>query len=432
MRLPFFGKTERVSRYSVEPSFDNVAAPQVNNAGTSMFTSSNFVDFVTMGLQTAGVMVTEQTALQISAVYACVALIGGSIASMPINIYQRIDNVTKLATHDLWWLLNEQPYPEYSAATFWEAMLGSLLLHGDAFALINRPNFLSDKIDSFEWLHPRRVTVKRVDGQLMYVVQNDLYSDNKDKNAKAYLSQDIIHIPGPGFNGLRGMSQIKYVLRNSAGIALAADQYSAGFFQNGARPDFAIVHPGNPTPEQVQTLRETWMERHQGVSKAGLPAVLAGGMSVQELTMNAEDSQLIMTRQFQIEEIARIFGCPPHMIGHTDGNTSWGTGVEQMSMGFVKYTLSRFMTKIEQEINRKVWPIRDRYFIKFDTSGLERGDTATRTNGYRAALGRAGEQAYMTVNEVRTQENLPPIDGGNKLNNEVNPNAPAPDPAVSA
>ena len=410
----FGSTTPKRNRYAIDLPAAQPQQQTISNA-TSV-TSSNYLDFVTNGFRTAGVSVNEQTAMQVSAVYACVALIGGAIASLPLPVYQRTADGRERATHDVWWYLNEQPYPDYTAATFWESMISALLLHGDAFAIIQRRGLGMSDIMGFKWVHPSRVLVKIDNGQLWYVV-TDLNGTNK-----AYFASDMLHIAGPGFNGRKGMSQIRYVLRNSAGIAMAADQYSANFFENGARPDFAIIHPANPTLEQVQTLRASWAERHSGLGNAHLPAVLAGGMDVKELTMNAEDSQLIATRQFQIEDIARIFGVPPHMIGHTSNTTSWGSGVEQMSIAFVKYTLMRHLRKIEQELNRKLWPNREKYFVEFNTAGLERGDYKTRMEGYRIGAGRAGEPGFFTINEIRKFENLPPIDGGNVLNTGVTNN----------
>jgi HK97 family phage portal protein len=217
----------------------------------------------------------------------------------------------------------------------------------------------------------------------------------------------MLHIPGPGFDGLRGKSQIQFVLKTAAGIALAADQYSASFFKNGAKPDFAIEMEGKPTTEQIEEMRRVWHEKYGGIGKNHLPAVLFGGAKVHELTINAEDAQLIATRQFQVEDICRIFGVPPHMVGHVNKTTSWGSGIEHQGIGFVKFTMARHLTKIEQEVNRKTWPNGD-MFCEFNTSGLERGDYKTRNEGYRIALGRAGEPAWMRVSEVRKLENLPP------------------------
>lgn len=412
--MNLFSKTKKRGRYDFEVPADTSPA-QIQNA--TQMSMSSFLDWSTNGFKTAGVSVNEQTAMRVGAVYACVALIGGAIAAMPLPVYQRTKEGRERADHQIWWLLNEQPNPEYAAAVFWEIMVMSLLLHGDAFAQIQRDR--NNGITGFKFIHASDVTTPGQNKTPYFGVT----SDGKTNGVSA---SDMLHIAGPGYNGKRGMSQISYVLRHAAGIALAADEYSATFFENGARPDFAITVPTNPTTDQVRTLRETWAERHAGLGNAHLPAVLAGGMDVKNLTMNAEDSQLIETRQFQVEDIARIFGVPPHMIGHTKNTTSWGSGVEQMSIGFVKYTLMRHLRKIEQELNRKIWPNRERYFVEFNTAGLERGDYKTRMEGYRIAAGRAGEPAFMTVNEIRKLENMPPVDGGDTLFLGATPDANPP------
>lgn len=398
---------KKTSRYG---ELSSSHAPEIRNA-----TQVNVSDMFSFGAtESAGVSVSESTAMQVSAVYACVALIGGAIAAMPLPVYQRTKDGREKVDHDIWWLLNEQPHPDYTAGVFWEAMLGALLLHGDAFAVINAGNIKTAQ--SIEWIHPRRVTVKKDKGQLIYTISQDQGSP------KAYQANQILHIPGPGFNGLRGMSQISYVLKTSAGIALAADRYSANFFENGARPDFAVELAGNPTVEQQEMMRKSWTDRYQGINRAHTPALLTNGAKVHELTLNAEDSQLLTTRAFQVEDIARIFGVPPHMIGHAQSNMSVSASIEHMGIGFVKYTLARHLTKIEQELNRKLWPIREKYFIKFNTSGLERGDYKTRNEGYRIGLGRAGEPGWMTVNEIRRYEDMAPMNGGDQLNTGMNQN----------
>jgi HK97 family phage portal protein len=402
IRNPFnFGNKPKRSRYDIAIQEDSQPMQIRNAVSTSSGIDAWFLD----GFMSAGMAVNEKTAMSVSAVYACVGKIGGAIASMPIGVYRRGDSESRESLkNDIWWLLNEQPHKDYSSATFWESVMTSMLLHGDGFAVIKRPYPGSSDVRALEWHAARRVSPQRTKYGIVYTVV-DL-----DGNVNTYLSEDVLHFPGFGFDGLRGMSQLQYCLRTSAGIAMAADTYSAKFFENGARPDFAIVHPGNPTPDQVNTLRSTWAARHSGVDNAHLPAVLAGGMDVKELTMNAEDAQLISTRQFQVEDIARIFGVPPHMIGHTQASTSWGTGIEQLGLGFVKFTLMRHMTVIEKECNRKLWPKNPKIFAEFNPSGLERGDYKTRMEGYRIALGRAGEPAFMRVNEVRKFENLPPDD----------------------
>lgn len=357
----------------------------------------------------AGVSVNERTAMNASAVYACINLIGGAIAGMPIHIYQRGKDGRERVDHDLWWLLNEQPIPRMSAATFWEYIMTSRLLHGDAFARIIRASEFSPKITGFEPLHPSAVDVQLIDNRLVYTITG------RDK--KITVDQDdMLHFTGAGFDGLRSMSQIKYSLQTAVGVALAAGEYSAGFFKNSARPDFAIEIATNPTVDQQEMMRRTFTDRHGGPGQSSKPMLLVGGAKIQPLSMNADDAQLIQTRMFQIEDIARIFGVPAFMIGHTEKTTSWGSGVEQMSIGFVKYTLATHLNKIENEINRKCFRIA-RNFAEFSTAGLERGDIKTRSEAYRIGLGRAGEPGWLTQNEVRGWENLPRMAEGDELMN---------------
>lgn len=419
-----FAEAQARARVPGSPILDRFVADRqaqrqsqsVQNAvpSSSITSDSEYYDWLVGGMASSGVAVTERTVMQVSAVYASVNLIAGAIASMPLPIYRRRDGNRERIDHDYWWMLNRQPTTEISAAVFWEYVITSLLLNGDGFARIIRPGRKSPGVVGLQPLHHTQVSVRRNEGRLWYLV-----TDRDTGRTETVDQDDMIHIPGPGFDGYNGKSQIKYALRNAAGIALAADQYSSAFFSNGARPDIALEMPGNPTPEQQQMMRSTWQERYQGPANAHKPALLAGGIKLHELTINAEDAQLISTRQFQVEDVARIFGVPPHMIGHTEKTTSWGSGVEAMGIGFVKYTLQRHLVKIEQELNRKLF--RDRVtFCEFLTAGLERGDFKTRNDGYRVAIGRAGEPGWMTVNEIRKLENLPPVPDGDTLNTGAN------------
>jgi len=369
---------------------------------------SEMYEFFTGG-SAAGMSVTEQTAMTVSAVYASVNLIAGAISSIPLHVYERDGDNRKRVEHDFAWLLNYEPNPSWSAPVFWEYKTSSLLLLGDTFTRILRPGRRSPGVTGFKPYHKSRVTVIKEKDRLWYRLLND------DGTTEVIDQDDMIHVPGPGFNGLNGQSQIRYSLKSSAGIALAADQFSADFFENGARPDFALEIPGKVDEADKNMLRDTWAERHKGMGNNHKPALLAGGMKVHELSMKAEDAQLIATRRFQVEDIARIFGVPPHMIGHTEKTTSWGSGVEQMSIGFVKYTLMRHLVKFQQELNRKLFTGSDhkKYYFEFKTAGLERGDIKTRYEAYRIALGRAGEPGWATPNEIRKLENQEPLDDGN-------------------
>lgn len=366
--------------------------------------------FGTGGLAPSGAVVNERTAMSVSAVYRCVSLIGGSIASIPSRVFSEDTNgsLTRI-DHKLNYLLNREPSVITSAAVFWEYAVTSLLLNGDSFNRILRPNRTSPDVAGLEPWHPSNVDVRRDQGRLKYILSF------VDSGKKEVVDQDdMIHVPGVGFNGLRGMSQLRHALLNSVGVAISANEHTAAFFANGARPDFALKLEGNMDAAARAELRSQWEELYGGARKSHRPAILEGGLDIKELTMNAEDAQLLSTREFQIEDIARIFGVPPFMIGATDKTSSWGTGIEQMSIGYVKYTLMPLLVKFEQEFERKI--LRDpKLHLNFDTAGLERGDIKTRFEAHRTAIGRAGEPGFMTPNEVRAQENLPPISGYDTL-----------------
>jgi HK97 family phage portal protein len=371
-------------------------------------------------ISNAGPVVNETTAMKVSAVYACVALIGGAISTLPLPIYERTPDGRKRVEHPYWWLLNEQPEPDISSAVFWEYMVAARLFYGDCFAEIIRPSFRSNAVSGFKAHHPLRVFPFRDSkGSLFYRVQPLVGAEYVLHPA------DIIHIPSLGYDGIRSPSPITYAARQSIGTSLAASEYSARFFSNGARPDFALKTTGNLTEEQAKLLRATWGERHSGVANAHLPAVLTGGLEVQQLTLSAVDSQILATSSWNLEEICRVLGVPPFMVGSTEKSTSWGTGQENMGRGFVKYTLLRDLRKFEQEFNRKLWPVRQKLFVEFDVSGIERGDLKTENEALRVALGRAGEPGWMTTNEVRHIKLLPPIAGGDTVNSGVSTTATA-------
>lgn len=180
--------------------------------------------------------------------------------------------------------------------------------------------------------------------------------------------------------------------------------------------------------EQVDQLRGQFAERYQGVANSHRPLLLTNGLKVQPITLNAADAQLLESRKFQIEDICRVFGVPPFMVGHTEKTTSWGSGVESMGIGFVKYTLQGHLTAIEQEFNRKLFKTANN-FAEFAVEGLLRADSTARSNYYRAALGGSGGSGWMSVNEVRALENLPAIDGGEGVSQWDQPSAGEAPPA---
>lgn len=374
--------------------------------GTDMF------DLLTGGLgPVAGVNVTEQSAMAVSAVYASVGLIGGAVASMPFHMFKRTTAGRERYESDLWWLFNESPFDGWTSATAWHHITQSVLLRGDGFWQIHRASPYSNTIIGFEPLLP-----SLVDKNTRTKPTDPYPVVDRATGAMRYVDPvDMLHFPGIGFDGLRSLTPIRAALRSAAGIALAADDYAGAFFANGARADFALKAPGNISKEQAELLRATWAQRHSGARNAHLPAVLAGGLEIQQLTMSAEDAQLLESRKFQVEDVARIFGVPPHMIGHTEKTTSWGSGVEQMSIAFVRYTVGRHLDTIAQEINRKVWPKSRHVYGEFNRDSLLEGDATAQAGYFSKALGGPGAAGWMTANEVRRLKNLPPIDGGDQL-----------------
>jgi len=388
-----------------------------NSVSSTNMTMDSFNEFVTGGMSTAGVYLNERTAMTISAVFACIQLIAGAVASLPLPVFRIAANSDReRVDHANSWFVNQQASPVYSSSAFWSYIILSKCLHGDGFARIHRVTPYTDDVTMLEPLHPLCVQVclnPNNKSRRLYIVTNSLTGITETID-----QDDILHFSGLGFNGLRSLSPLRYSLKFAGGIDLAADNFSADFFGEGNKPEFQNkTQDAKLTEDQKNIIQSAWSDLIAGNRRK--PGVLGKGMDITELTISAEDAQLIATRQFQVEDIARAFGVPPFMIGHTTNTTSWGSGVEQMGIGFVKYTLSRHLVGIEQECNHKLFE--RPYFCEFMTAGLERGDTIGRFNAYRVALGRAGEPGFMTVNEVRKAENLPPVTDGDLLNTSTAP-----------
>lgn len=347
----------------------------------------------------------EKTAMQVSAVYACVNLIAGAISTIPMRIYKcaRDGHREEMLEDDLWWILNEEFCPRWAASAAWEFLVSSMLLHGDAFAEIKRDQF--GRITGLIPVHPSRVAVGVYpDGsRLAYAIEPDPATPKVER--RTLDQDDMIHVAGFGFDGVRGLSALQYNLAMTGGVAQATQEYAAKFFQNSARPDYALVFPANASSqsvskEKLEFIKQQLEERHQGISKSHLPMLLTGGIDIKSITLPMKDIQFLEVRQFQIEEVARAFGVPPFMIGHTEKTTSWGSGVESMGTSFVRFTLNKHLEKFQTEINRKFFKTRGKVAV-FDTFRLERADMKTLFESFRIAIGRAGEPGFMTPDEVR-------------------------------
>lgn len=356
----------------------------------------------------AGTNVTAVSAMRVAAVYACTNKIAGGISTLPLHIYKTDGDIQARQPRDeLWYRLNEQPCEQYTAASHWEGVSVAQLLRGDGFTWIRKRN--DGKIMEFLPLPWGCVTpIRQPDGRVRYYISLPEYG------ITTWIEpSEILHFPGFGFDGLRSMSVITHAARAAVGNALAMDEYSGKFFANGAHPSIVINAAGKMTDEQITQLQTAFSRKYAGLDNAHrLPLVLTEGLQAKEISLSAEDAQLLEARKFQVIDIARAFGVPPHLIGETSASTSWGSGIESLSRGFVTYTLQPHLVRIEQELNRKLFPRNSGRIIKFDRDALIEGDSAAQAVYNRAALGGPGTgQGWMSVDEIRKLKGLAPQGG---------------------
>lgn len=373
MRIPFLSKIFR-SRASPKNSL-------WGNAYTFFF-----------GTTSSGKTVNERTAMQTTAVYACVRVLAEAIASLPLHTYRHTENgKEKALEHGLYHLLHDEPNPEMTSFVFRETLMGHLLLWGNAYAQIIRDG--RGKVIALYPLMPDKMTVERTEkGELFY-----LY--NKDGTNYLLRSDEVLHIPGLGFDGLVGHSPIA-MAKNAIGMAIATEEYGAKFFANGANPGGVLEHPG--VVKDPSKIRESWNTVYQGSGNAHRIAVLEEGMKFQSIGIPPEQAQFLETRKFQLNEIARIFRVPPHMVG--DLERSSFSNIEQQSLEFVMYTLDPWVIRWEQAIQRALFsPIEKKeHFVKFNVNGLLRGDYQSRMQGY--AVGR--QNGWLSADDIRELEDM--------------------------
>ena len=369
---------------------------------------SNYAFF--MGGTTSGKAVTERSAMQMTAVYSCVRILSEAVAGLPLHLYKYTDSGGKAMAldHPLYHLLHDEPNPEMSSFVFRETLMTHLLLWGNAYAQIIRNG--KNEIVALYPLMPNKMSVDRDEnGRLYYTYYRGSDEAIKNKEFAVTLQpSDVLHIPGLGFDGLVGYSPIA-MAKNAIGMAIACEEYGAKFFANGAAPGGVLEHPG--TIKDPQRVRESWQSTFGGSGNSNKIAVLEEGMKYTPIGISPEQAQFLETRKFQINEIARIFRVPPHMVG--DLEKSSFSNIEQQSLEFVKYTLDPWVIRWEQSIQRSLLSKDEKaaYFVKLNLEGLLRGDYQSRMNGY--AIGR--QNGWMSANDLRELENLdriPAEEGG--------------------
>jgi HK97 family phage portal protein len=359
------------------------------------------------GSSHSGIHVSTEGSLKYAAVYACVRILAGTIAQLPLLVYQRRpggqgrDRATNFYLYDL---LHNQPNPVMTSFHFRTAMQGHLALWGNAYAEIEWTN--GGRVKALWPLRP-----DKVEGVAMNATADGLvYSYRLPSNRLVQLPQrKVLHLRFMSPDGIMGYSPIR-LHRQGIGLALAAEEFGARFFGNDARPGMVLQHPGVLSDTAHQHLKESWEAEHGGLSKAHRMAILEEGMSLQEIGIPPEDAQYLQVRSFQRTEVYGIYGIPPHMAGDVERSTSWGTGIEQQGIGFLVHTMGPWLASWEQGLDASLMTEaeRQRYYAEFLVEGLLRGDSAARSQFYQAMF----NMGAFSPNDIRQRENENPVEGG--------------------
>lgn len=366
-----------------------------------------------LGGTASGKRVTPLSAMQTTAVYACVRILSESIASLPVHLhrYREDGGSEKVLSHPLQRILHDEPNDEMTAFVFRETLMGHLLLWGNAYAQIIRNG--RGQVMGLYPLLPDRMRVSRNGrGEIVYTYTR-YFDEGKNRPAGEQVTlrrDEVLHIPGLGYDGLMGYSPI-HMARNAIGMALATEEYGSSFFGNGAQPGGVLEHPG--VIKDPDRLQESWNAAYQGSARSNRIAVLEENMKYHPISIPPEQAQFLETRKFQLNEIARIYRVPPHMIG--DLERSSFNNIEQQSLEFVKYSLDPWVIRWEMGMQQALLlpSEKDKLFIKFNLDGLLRGDYTSRMNGY--ALAR--QNGWMSANDIRELENMNriPVEEGGDL-----------------
>ena len=354
------------------------------------------------GMTNSGERVDEKSAMQIATVYACVRLLSNTIAGLPLHLYRytgKGDDKERATDHPLYKILYRQANPEMTSFSFWEAIMTHLLLWGNAYAQIVRDG--KNGILGLYPLLPENVEIDRDEhGNLFYTYHayTDEVPGEHDKDI-IFQRDEILHIPGLGFNGLVGFSPIA-MMKNALGTTLAVERYGSSFFRNGAQPAGVLEHPG--VLKDPQKIRDNWMNAYGGAGNAHKVAVLEEGMQYKPISLPPEDSQFLSTREFGVEEICRMFQVPPHLV--QDLKRSTFNNIEHQGISFVQYSLMPWLIRIEKGIVKDllIEEEQDTYFPKFNVDGLMRGDYKSRMDAYAIGVG----NGFFSPNDVRRLENM--------------------------
>lgn len=375
-----------------------------DGGGGVVITSSQQLDEALRagGLSATGQAVNANSAMRVAAVYRCVVLRSGVVANMPLHVKRRIDERTRedASDHPLWKVLRRRPNRWQTPSQFRRMMQAHLLLRGNAYALkvVSRGSVIE-----LVPLHPDRVECTQADDLSL------VYTYTRKDGAKVPLTQaDMFHLVGLTLDGVHGVSAIAYA-RETIGLSLAMEDHGAATFRNGARVSAALSHPGKLGPESQGMLRASLDQFRSGGEREGKALILEEGMTYTPMAMTAEDAQWIESRKFSRTDIAMFFGVPPHMIGDTEKSTSWGSGIDSQTQGFVTFTSEDDLTMWEEAINRDlVAENEDDIYARFNRAALVKGDIKARWEAHVKAL----QWGVSSPNEIRALEDQNPREGG--------------------
>lgn len=348
-------------------------------------------------------VVNSSSVMGLSTASACIGLISGTISSLSADVYRKNESRLKVLAgdHQLQGVLDD-PNGDQSPIDFWEQMSLGLELWGNAYAVIERHR------DGINALVPVRPDIMRVERTSSGALKYTWYDDRRHEEPE----DRVFHIRGFGGDPLGGLSPLSYA-RNTFGTAQAIERAAGRTFVNGVRPSIALESDKLFSSEQRKEAEDRLATKYQGAMNAGRPMLFDNGLKVKQISFNPEDAQMLQSRGFSVEEVCRVYGVPPFMVGHTEKVTSFGSGLEQQILGFQKFTLRKRLKKIEQAIRKQLMSPEDQragYSVSFNLEDLLRADTKARSDFYKAML----ETKVFVINEVRALEGKEPVPWGNE------------------
>lgn len=372
-------------------------------------TDPRLYDHFTGGATDSGESVTVDSAMQLDTVWACVRRISETIATLPLHLYRvdREGRSIKATEHPLYRVLHDRPNVEMTAVEYWEAVIGCMLLWGNSYSAISRGD--KDRVIALDPMRPDRVSLRReTDGSISYTYSWGGYTET-------FKEDQILHVKGFSLDGLCGISPVAQA-RNSLGHARAAQRASSAIFRNGLRHSAVLTSPTYLSGKQ-RADAQTILEKFTGAQNTGRVPLLEGGWTLTSNSIPPEDAQLLETQQFSVETICRWYDVPPILVGHS-GQTTWGSGIEQIILGWLQLGLRSHLKRLEQAISKSLLTPAEQLtmYAEFNFEGLLRADS----QGRATLMSAYAQNGLRTRNELRALDNEAPMEGGDELTVQSN------------